>query len=687
MNTERSTESREPRLESWKEIGAYLQRDVTTVRRWEKEEGLPVHRHSHKSRSSVYAYPSEIDAWRASRRVAAEPPAAPVWKLPAFALTILLCLIMVGNGVRPISAQQSDGAQMRQIPFDAGTEAPSPDGRYLSYTDWSTGDLAIRDLKTGAKRRLTDDGGWDKTHGYAAESLISPDSRQVAYVFLDQERSRADLRVASLSGDAASHHKILHHSDETAYLTLDGWTPDNRSILVTRQLTDRSSQIAMISIDDGSLRVLKSFGWRTLAEVALSPDGRYVAYSGAQTETDWDIFILASDGSRLSKLTDGPAIDSSPLWAPDSSQVLFFSDRSGVSQSMWTVPVKEGKASGPARLVKSDFGSGAFWPRGVTQKGELYFFTGGESMNVYCAELDTDMRAAKPAAPVAQRFVNSTGGGSWSPDGESLAYYAFRARSQIIPGGTDLIVRTLKTGTERVIRMPELTVPPYLYTPPPRWFPDGRSVMVVSYARQRPGSAFYRVDLASGQAELLHSAPEVGPPDLSPDGKVIFYRAGEAATGMRLVRFDLNEKRETELKRIPAGKSLTPIVVSPDGTHLAYGVMDDPTGTVAAVASFEILPVSGGQGREVYHGRMGPNAVGWSSDGRYVFFVQPGAGFWRVSATAGQPEKMGLETGAAHGPVFFPRFHPDGRRLVFGSSEGSSQLWVLEHFLPGASSK
>jgi len=35
------------RLESWKEIAAYLGRDVTTVRRWEKREALPVHRLQH----------------------------------------------------------------------------------------------------------------------------------------------------------------------------------------------------------------------------------------------------------------------------------------------------------------------------------------------------------------------------------------------------------------------------------------------------------------------------------------------------------------------------------------------------------------------------------------------------------------------------------------------------------------
>ncbi len=55
------------RLDSWKEIGAYLERTVTTLERWEKEEGLPVHRHVHNKQATVYASRSEIDAWRANR--------------------------------------------------------------------------------------------------------------------------------------------------------------------------------------------------------------------------------------------------------------------------------------------------------------------------------------------------------------------------------------------------------------------------------------------------------------------------------------------------------------------------------------------------------------------------------------------------------------------------------------------
>lgn len=59
-------------LDSWKEIASYVRRDVSTVQRWEKREGMPVHRHVHDKRGSVYAYRSELDAWLQSRRLRLE---------------------------------------------------------------------------------------------------------------------------------------------------------------------------------------------------------------------------------------------------------------------------------------------------------------------------------------------------------------------------------------------------------------------------------------------------------------------------------------------------------------------------------------------------------------------------------------------------------------------------------------
>jgi hypothetical protein len=57
------------RLDSWKEIAVYLKRTVRTVQRWEKTEGLPVHRHVHDHQGSVYAHRSQLDAWWASEPV------------------------------------------------------------------------------------------------------------------------------------------------------------------------------------------------------------------------------------------------------------------------------------------------------------------------------------------------------------------------------------------------------------------------------------------------------------------------------------------------------------------------------------------------------------------------------------------------------------------------------------------
>lgn len=56
------------RLDSWKEIANYLKRGVRSVRLWEGREGLPVHRHHHHRRSSVYAFRSELDRWLENRR-------------------------------------------------------------------------------------------------------------------------------------------------------------------------------------------------------------------------------------------------------------------------------------------------------------------------------------------------------------------------------------------------------------------------------------------------------------------------------------------------------------------------------------------------------------------------------------------------------------------------------------------
>jgi serine/threonine-protein kinase len=72
MATERALEvvGAKPRLDSWKEIASHLRRSPRTVRRWERHEGLPVHRHRHGKQSTIYGFVHEIDVWLKGRSVA-----------------------------------------------------------------------------------------------------------------------------------------------------------------------------------------------------------------------------------------------------------------------------------------------------------------------------------------------------------------------------------------------------------------------------------------------------------------------------------------------------------------------------------------------------------------------------------------------------------------------------------------
>jgi hypothetical protein len=274
----------ERRLESWKEIGVYLQKDLRTARRWEKEEGLPVHRHSHKSRASVYAFPSEIDAWRASRKVVPEPvPPRLLWKIPAFAVTLLLCLVMVGNGVRPAGAQQNQALAKRLLCAECGDLESdlSLDGRSMAVTEWWSGDLGIQDTSTGQiKRLMVKAGDWKDSEAFAESPVFSRDLSQMAYLWDTGEKPfHVQLRIAS--NDSGKSRVVLDNPENNYYQPLD-WSPDGKRLLVSIQKLDKTWQLEWVSAVDGAVVLLKSVGWRfynTGNRPRLSPNGQFIAYS------------------------------------------------------------------------------------------------------------------------------------------------------------------------------------------------------------------------------------------------------------------------------------------------------------------------------------------------------------------------------------------------------------------------
>src|SRR5262245_39571958 len=149
------------RLDSWKQIAAYLEKSERTVRRWHETEGLPVHKHQHQQRGSVWAYASEIDAWHQSRVLNApdldpEPPpvessrevpkTAHAWKWGIAVVIILAALsawVLVGR------RQVQEPVEWVATPFTAlhGSEhSPtfSPDGKTVVFSYSGTPDATLQ---------------------------------------------------------------------------------------------------------------------------------------------------------------------------------------------------------------------------------------------------------------------------------------------------------------------------------------------------------------------------------------------------------------------------------------------------------------------------------------------------------------------------------------------------------------
>ena len=388
----------------------------------------------------------------------------------------------------------------------------SPDGRYLSFVDWETGDLAIRNLVTGENRRLTNKGSWTDSSQFALFSRFSPDGKQIAYDWFNKD-SIFELRVGALDG---SGHRTLYRNDKLEYVGAAGWSPDGKRVLARFMGRDKTYQLALVSVVDGSASILKTFPWlRDSWYVGLSPDGKYVAYDFPPSEDSLqrDIYVLAVDGSREVRVVEHPADDWALGWTPDGKRILFASDRTGTWDA-WLIPVVEGKPQGPPELVNRNIGQ--IEPLGFTRSGSFYYGVETGMVDVHVASLDMQAGTViAPPARVAQRFLGTNRQADWSPDGRYLAYISGRGHRSTGFGPKVLCIASLETGKQRELLLNFNQASLF------RWSPDGRSVLVKAWDPKQ-GEGYYLLDVETGQVKTVILGEEDRQAAWSRDGKVLF---------------------------------------------------------------------------------------------------------------------------------------------------------------------
>ena len=546
----------------------------------------------------------------------------------------------------------------------------SPDGRYLSYVNWDTGDLAVHDFSTGANRLLTNKVSWLRSEEFAENSVISRDGKQVAYAWFNGT-DRYQLRVLNLQQPGFPEPRLIFDNPDVAWIAPHDWSNDGRLLAVALSRVDNSSQIGFVNVRDGSLHILKSVDWRAVTRMAFSPDGKYVAFdlpSGDQVADKTDVFVVSVDGSAGVTVASGPGRDDIMGWSPDGAHVLFSSDRSGTT-GLWAQRFDNGRPTGSPKLLKPDIGGTTL---GVSNTGRLFIGANVGDLDIHVASVDfATGRLLVPPIRAVRTSIGSSRHPAWSPDGKYLSYVFTRRRGE---QNQSLAIRSVVTGEVR--ELPSRLVNFYF----PQWAPDGRS-LVTNGTDVKGRGGIYEIDSKTGEAmPLLLREPgrTVSNAKWSSDGRKLYHivrTKGESA----IVERDMAAGTDRELLR---GSFLGAFSLSPDGKYI--GTRHEPEKGISAIL---IVPVQGGEPRELMRVQdpfFLQGVIAWAPDAASLVTVRASQNDLTKNDVLLVPIN-----GASPKPLEVPGFrwgalavHPDGRQVAYLAGKNAAEVWVLENFLP-----
>ncbi len=99
-----------------------------------------------------------------------------------------------------------------------------------------------------------------------------------------------------------------------------------------RNTSSRESEIWFVDFVNGRESVVLSQKGKGFTNPKLSPDGKWLLCVGSSVssitkEANLDIYVVRTDGSRLTQLTYHPSTDTSPVWSADGRSIYFISSR------------------------------------------------------------------------------------------------------------------------------------------------------------------------------------------------------------------------------------------------------------------------------------------------------------------------------------------------------------------------
>ena len=628
LSDQLSDQPSEAPLDSWKEIAGYLNRDVSTVQRWERREGMPIHRHVHDKRGSVYAFSSELDAWLQSRRLRLEleeeekekerrAEAPPRFAIPAFLTRWAFVLLLAAAG-----AALAIGTILWFQRTEYFWRSPIADARVQTVTDFD---------------------------GVEQDAAVSRDGHFVA--FLSDRDGHMDVWVTQV-GSGEFHNLTRGSAPELVNPSIRtlGFSPDGS--LVTFWVRKQNGS----SGGDISIWAVPTLGGEPrpylegVAEFDWSHDGSRLTY---HTPGPGDP-LFVSNGSQRSEgrpIFTAPAGLHShfPLWAPDSAFIYFVQGSLPDKLDIWRISPSGGT---PERITSHS--ARVSHPVLLDRRTLLYLASDSDGSGPWLYSEDVNRRIPHRLTSSLDRYTSLAA----SADGRRLVVTLASPKRTLWRLRIDNSATEVSAPAQISLRTSTAFSPRL-----------GPNYLLYVSATGTSGSIW---KLANGSATELWTGQGtrvIGGPAIAPDGRYIAFSVRQHGQSLLYVmQADGANARvvtdSLDLQGAPAwapdGQSITSAANDHGVPHL-YRVPVDGRSPVPFVPEYSVDPA-------------------WAPDGSFVVYSGPDIGTtFAVKAVTAEAAAhpfpaLTLTRGARH-----LTFLPGGRALVLLRGEiQHKNLWLID---------
>lgn len=647
-------------LDSWKDIADYLNRDIRTCRRYERDLSLPVHRLEPTSKARVFAYTDEIDIWRDKKLLQVESRSSSAagaqqtrrgWRQWGWwAAGTVMILSLAAAGIISLAVRKPPsvpGAPRMANAFKLTTglsveDYPgfSPDGRSVVYQSDQAGnwDIWVTGMEGGRSVNRTPDS--------PAADLYptwSPDGRWISFYSAREGSGYFIMPSAGGRARKITAYQASVVGSVVSYASSAVWSPDSKCLAYALGQR-REPWIEIVTLSDGTTEKLdlpKRPLNNVIVDIRWSPDGRWLAYerSYSRIAAPSEMWLTRFSDGESRRLTDGSSKARSPSWSPDSRALYFVSDRAGASD-LWRITIDDdGYPQGAPVQVSSGM---EMTDAVLSVNGEKLAYSMGRSVrNAFRAPILTDRPATwadsvqltRDGAAVetmdvsraGQLILSSDRSGNWDiylcpDDGENLQALimdpALDAGPRWRPDGGGIAFYSSRTGHRQIWTLPIGGGPARQLTEGrteslyPAWSPDGSEIV-------KEGDGLSVIPAVGGpERRLTHEAVDIHP-DCSPDGRWIVFSSVRDGV-RRLWRIPSSGGPAELLTKGADGLSRWMPRWTPDGTQIFFIALGDQINDVRAlsVADLEERVLIRLTERR---GRLGH--AGLATDGRFIYFT------------------------------------------------------------------